>query len=145
MGLQRPDDQVPMSEINVTPLVDVMLVLLVVFIVTAPLLMQAVKVNLPKTAAVAAVAETQSVRITVDAAGLLYVDNRPMAVSDLEDTLRVLVQTGTVDVLVHADAQVSYGQVAQVMAAVQRAGVPRLLFSTAAASPGARTLGASAH
>jgi hypothetical protein len=62
MGLQRFDDQVPMSEINVTPLVDVMLVLLVVFIVTAPLLMQAVKANLPRTAAVSAVAETRRCR-----------------------------------------------------------------------------------
>jgi biopolymer transport protein ExbD len=134
MGLQRFDDQLPMSEINVTPLVDVMLVLLVVFIVTAPLLMQAVKVNLPRTAAVPAVAETRSVQIGIDAAGAIFLDQRPTALPELEPALRGMAAEGSVDVQIHADAGVPYGRVAQVMAAAQRAGVPRVSFVTAAAN-----------
>jgi len=77
MGLRRTDDPVAMSEINVTPLVDVMLVLLVVFIVTAPLLLQAVKVDLPQTAAVPPAAETRVLQVAVDAIGAVYVDSQP--------------------------------------------------------------------
>ena len=128
MALHRIDDRAAMSEINVTPLVDVMLVLLVVFIVTAPLLMQAVKVNLPRTGGVTPVAETRAVQIAVGAAGTLYLDQRPASLADLEGALRERVQGGVLDAQVQADAQVPYGQVAQVMAAVQRAGVLRLSF-----------------
>ena len=132
MGLQRPDDQVAMSEINVTPLVDVMRVLLVVFIVTAPLLMQAVKVSLPRTAPVPPVAETRAVQISVDAAGAIQLDRRPVVLAELQPALRAMVEAGALDVQVHADERVTYGRVAQVMAAVQRAGVPRLSFVTVA-------------
>ena len=144
MGLQRPDDQVPMSEINVTPLVDVMLVLLVVFIVTAPLLVQAVKVDLPKTARVPPLAETRAVQITVDAEGAVHVDQRPTVVAELEPVLRAMVEGGTLDVQVRADERVAYGRVAQVMAAMQRAGVSRLSFVTTAGTPGPVPRSASA-
>jgi biopolymer transport protein TolR len=145
MGLQRFDDQVPMSEINVTPLVDVMLVLLVVFIVTAPLLMQAVKANLPRTAAVSAVAETRSVQISIDGAGAIFLDQRPTALSELEPALRGMVAAGSIDVQIHADAGVPYGRVAQVMAALQRAGVPRVSFVTAPSTADTESQGPSAH
>ena len=145
MSVHRVDEQAAMSEINVTPLVDVMLVLLIVFIVTAPLLMQAVKVNLPKTAPLTPAAETRTVQIAVDAAGGLYLDQRPVALPDLEPALRDMANAGALDVQVHADEQVLYGQVAQVMAAVQRAGVPRLSFVTAASTPEAEPFGASAR
>jgi biopolymer transport protein ExbD len=144
VGLQRPDDQVPMSEINVTPLVDVMLVLLVVFIVTAPLLVQAVKVDLPRTARVPPLAETRAAQITVDAEGAVQVDQRPTVVAELEPALRAMVEGGTLDVQVHADERVAYGRVAQVMAAAQRAGVSRLSFVTTAGTSGPAPRSASA-
>src|SRR5574340_866053 len=74
MAFQTQSEQVAMSEINVTPLVDVMLVLLIVFIVTAPLLMQAVKVNLPKTAAVAPLKQARTIQLAVDAKGAVFID-----------------------------------------------------------------------
>jgi biopolymer transport protein ExbD len=73
-----------MSEINVTPLVDVMLVLLVVFMVTAPFMMQAMNVNLPKTAPVAKLPEVKAVEITIDAAGHVFVDRGEVVGLDLE-------------------------------------------------------------
>jgi biopolymer transport protein ExbD len=144
MGPQRSDDHLPMSEINVTPLVDVMLVLLVVFIVAAPLLMQAVQVALPKTAPVPRTAESRTAQITVDAAGAIHVDGRPCALAELGSALQGSVEAGTVEVQLHADERVAYGHVAQVMAAAQRAGVSRLSFVTAAAKPASEPAGAPA-
>jgi biopolymer transport protein ExbD len=138
MGLRRTDDPVAMSEINVTPLVDVMLVLLVVFIVTAPLLLQAVKVDLPQTAAVPPAAETRVLQVAVDAIGAVYVDSQPTELAALESALQATADIGALDVQLHADAGVAYGRVAQVMAALQRAGVARLSFVTVAAGAGDR-------
>jgi len=132
MGLQQLDDQVAMSEINVTPLVDVMLVLLVVFIVTAPLLVQAVKVSLPKTATVPPVAQARAVQITIDASGAIHVDGHPTALPELAQALQRMVEADTPDVQLHADERVPYGRVAQVMAVAHRAGVLRLSFVTSA-------------
>ena len=123
------------SGINVTPLVDVMLVLLVVFIVTAPLLMQAVKVDLPRTAVVPPLAETRAVQITIDAAGAIHVDQQAVSLAELEPALQAMVEAGALDVQVHADERVLYGRVVQVMAAVQRAGIRRMSFVTAAGRP----------
>lgn len=132
MALQRLDDHVAMSEINVTPLVDVMLVLLVVFIVTAPLLMQAVKVSLPKTAPAPLIAQARAFQITIDASGVIRVDGRPTALTELAHALQRMVESDTSDVHLHADERVPYGRVAQVMAVAQRAGVLRLSFVTSA-------------
>jgi biopolymer transport protein ExbD len=121
-----------MSEINVTPLVDVMLVLLVVFMVTAPFMMQAMNVNLPKTAPVAKLPDVQAVEITIDASGNVYVDRGEVVGVDLEAKLKSLVEQGkTVNVQLRADETVQYGRIAQVMAAVNRAGVAKLSFVTA--------------
>jgi biopolymer transport protein ExbD len=121
-----------MSEINVTPLVDVMLVLLVVFMVTAPFMMQAMNVNLPKTAPVAKLPEVKAVEITIDATGHVFVDRGEVVGLDLEAKLKSLVEQGkTVNVQLRADETVPYGRVAEVMAAVNRAGVAKLSFVTA--------------
>ena len=74
---RRPSPQ-PMSEINMTPLVDVMLVLVVIFIITAPLLVSAVKVDLPRAAGIAAVDAPQFLLLTLDRSGRAYVDDLPM-------------------------------------------------------------------
>jgi biopolymer transport protein ExbD len=126
------DESEAMSEINVTPLVDVMLVLLVVFLVTAPLLTQTVGVHLPKTAAVAPNTEPKTVNIGVDPAGKITLDTVPMAdATQLEETLRATVTADPeAHVHLHADQAVNYGEVAKVMAAAQRAGVTKLAFVT---------------
>jgi biopolymer transport protein ExbD len=123
-----------MSEINVTPLVDVMLVLLVVFLVTAPLLTNTVRVNLPQTARTAAVSPDQkkSVNVGIDAAGHIYLDKREITVAAIEPELRSL-RDRYPDLSVHlnADRAVSYGIVAKAMTAVDRAGISRLSVLTA--------------
>lgn len=142
MGLRRLDDQVAMSEINVTPLVDVMLVLLVVFIVTAPLLLQAVKVDLPRTAPVPPAAETRVLQVAVDATGAVYVDSQLTELAALESALQATADIGALDVQLHADERLAYGRVAQVMAALQRAGVTRLSFVTVAGDASPASAGA---
>jgi len=120
-----------MSEINVTPLVDVMLVLLVIFIVTAPLLVpQSLKINLPKTTAVAQQSQPLAVRLTVDAQGLLQLDSQPVTDSQLADTLKQRGADAQFQLQIEADKAVPYGRVAELMALAQRNGVSKLSFVT---------------
>ena len=120
-----------MSDINVTPLVDVMLVLLVIFIVTAPLLTNAVKVHLPQTATTAPLEQKAAVTVSVDAQGKVYMDKVELALSALEPELKKL-RIGQPDIAVHlsADEASNYGLVAKVMSAVDRAGVTKLSVLT---------------
>jgi len=132
MALLPQSDYAPMSEINVTPLVDVMLVLLVIFMVTAPFLLQAVPVNLPKTAPVAKLLPVKKVELIIDAEGNVYVDQDQVAGGDLESRLKTrLAAEPEMSVQLKADYRVNYGHIAQVMAAVNRAGITRLSFVTA--------------
>ncbi len=119
------------SDINVTPLVDVMLVLLVVFIVTAPLLTNAVKINLPQTNANAPLEMAKAVTISVDAAGQVYVDRAEVGLGGLSDELKSR-RAGHPDLAVHlsADGAANYGLVAKVMSEVDRAGVTKLSVLT---------------
>ncbi len=131
MGLHTRSEQTAMSEINVTPLVDVMLVLLIVFIVTAPLLMQAVKVNLPKTAAVTPVKQTRTIQMAIDAQGGVFIDQRLIHFDTLETELKKIAdQDADPNVQLHADESVRYGRVAQVLAQLQRVGITKLAFVT---------------
>ncbi|MDT4328705.1 MULTISPECIES: ExbD/TolR family protein [Methylomonas] len=125
------DDDV-MGEINVTPLVDVMLVLLVVFIVTAPLLTNAVHVNLPKTAETAPPEEKAAVYLSVDATGKVFIDKQEYAVDAVETELKNRKGADPELALnLNADDGVQYGIVAKVMAAIERAGVTKLAVLTA--------------
>ena len=125
-------DQELMSEINVTPLVDVMLVLLVVFIVTAPLLTQSVQVKLPKTVATAPAPEDHLVSVSIDAAGTIYLDSRTIPPEALGRQLaQRLARDSELVVQFNADTAVNYGRVAQVMAIVQGAGISKLSLLTA--------------
>ena len=131
MALLPQSDYTPMSEINVTPLVDVMLVLLVIFMVTAPFLLQAVPVNLPKTAPVAKLIPVKKVELIIDAQGQVYVDQEQIAGDDLEARLKTLLEADPeFSVQLKADYRVAYGRIAEVMAAVSRAGISRLSFVT---------------
>ncbi|MES2553222.1 MAG: biopolymer transporter ExbD [Pseudomonadota bacterium] len=122
-----------LSEINITPLVDVMLVLLVAFIVTIPVLNNAITVNLPKTAATQPAEPKKPVTVSVDAEGKVYVDKQEFAVSRLEQELKRL-HTANPELSLHlsSDESVNYGTVAKVMASIERAGITRLAVITQA-------------
>jgi biopolymer transport protein ExbD len=120
-----------MSEINVTPLVDVMLVLLVVFIVTAPLLTNSIKVNLPQTASNISPEQKRAVSVSVDAQGKVYMDRNETDLAALGKGLTAL-HDAEPDIAVHlnADRTVNYGLVAKVMSTVDRAGITKLSVLT---------------
>jgi biopolymer transport protein ExbD/biopolymer transport protein TolR len=125
------DSDEVLSEINVTPLVDVMLVLVVALIVTAPLLSNAIKLNLPKTVATQAPEPRKPISVSVDAQGLTYVDKERLSLAELEPRLRALHQAQP-DTSVHlsSDEAVNYGSVAKVMALIERAGISRVAVLT---------------
>ena len=124
------DDDV-MGEIIVTPLVDVMLVLLVVFIVTAPLLTQAVHVNLPKTAETAPPEEKEAVYISVDAKGKVFIDKTEIALDAFENELLTRKAADPEIALnLNADDAVQYGIVAKVMSSIERSGITKLSVLT---------------
>jgi len=124
-------DRDAMSDINVTPLVDVMLVLLVVFIVTAPLLTQAVKVDLPKTEKTDPAPDKHLATIAIDAQGQITLNDQPQPLETLEQQLRNL-QLADPELIVQfqADTAVPYGRVAEAMAVAHKAGVTKLAFVT---------------
>ncbi|MFT3926936.1 MAG: biopolymer transporter ExbD [Myxococcales bacterium] len=127
MAIQTGDSDDVVSEINVTPLVDVMLVLLVVFIITAPLIGNAIKVQLPQTASTAKAEQKPAVTVSVDDKGLIYVDKAEVKLNALEPELRRLrAERSELSVHLSADQTSNYGLVAKVMAAVNRAGVSKL-------------------
>lgn len=122
-----------MSEINVTPLVDVMLVLLVVFIVTAPLLApQSLKINLPKTTAVSQETKKLAVRMMIDAQGRIELDNQSLTDAQLSETLTQRAADAQFQLQIEADKTVPYGRVAELMAIAQSSGVSKLSFVTVA-------------
>lgn len=124
-------DREAMSEINVTPLVDVMLVLLVVFIVTAPLLTQAVHVNLPKTEKTDPAPEKHLATLAIDAQGNITLNEKPQPLATLGQQLRDMQKADAeLTVQLQADEAVPYGKVAEAMAVVRKEGINKLAFIT---------------
>lgn len=121
-----------MSEINVTPLVDVMLVLVIILLVTAPLLTQSVHVTLPKTAETTADVTDQPLQLGVDAQGGITLNKLPMAdLAVLETALKdELLKNPEIGLHLYADQDVVYAKVAEVMATVQHAGLAKIAFVT---------------
>ena len=121
----------PMSEINVTPMVDVMLVLLIIFMVTAPLLTVGVQVDLPKTKATIIPGQDEPLAITIDKEGQLYLQETEI---DLEGLLpRLDAITGNnpdVRIFVRGDASVNYGRVMEVMGTINAAGYSKVALVT---------------
>lgn len=117
-----------MSEINVTPLVDVMLVLLTVFIVTAPLLMNSVAVKLPKVAATTSLQKMNDVKVSITNTADVYIDEEKISAASLEIELKKRNIQGDLQVQIMADEKVAYREVAKAMAQIQRAGVSKFTF-----------------
>jgi biopolymer transport protein ExbD len=125
-----PGDEV-LSEINMTPMVDIMLVLLIIFIVTVPVLNHAVNVQLPKAASQPEKMVPEKIEVSIDAAGALYWGAERIDEATLDRRLLAAAQQQAAPELhVRADEKVVYAHVARVMAASQRAGVTRLGFVT---------------
>ncbi|WP_348734792.1 biopolymer transporter ExbD [Rheinheimera texasensis] len=126
------DNDEVMSEINITPMVDVMLVLLVVFIITAPMLTNSIKVNLPKTAETPVLSEPKPpLVLSIDAAGKLYLDKTEMGLEFLQRSLEQRKAADPELVLqLNADEAVNYGTVAKTMVLIEKAGIDRLSVIT---------------
>ena len=143
---ERTPGQTPMSDINVTPLVDVMLVLLVIFIITAPLMVSVLKLDLPKTeGAQASSAPPRFVKLSLDAQGVVYLDDQAMSLDDLKRQLNaqaaqaLAVNSGELpEVQLRADERVPYGKVVEVMGVAQQAGMNRIGFVSERKQPPAR-------
>jgi biopolymer transport protein TolR len=117
------------SDINVTPLVDVMLVLLIIFMVTTPMLTQGVDVDLPETVSTSVQTDVEGLTITVDRDGQVHIGEQVVTLDGLEQKVDAIFRAREQkrrDVFLRADRDVPYGVVAQVMAALQLAGVDSL-------------------
>ncbi len=116
-----------MSEINVTPLVDVMLVLLIIFMVTAPMMMQGVDVTLPETTSKPLAAEKEHIVLTIDPSSQVYINEVQVPIEVIAITLsRILQEKPEKEAYLRADKSIPYGTVVRVMAEVKAAGIHKL-------------------
>jgi biopolymer transport protein TolR len=136
LGAGRRGRRTPMAEINVTPMVDVMLVLLIIFMVTAPLLATGVQVDLPQSKAAALEQNNEPVAISIDAQGNVFIDDTPVPLDALDAHLAQIAaasrEPGGPRIFLRADQGLDYGRVMQVMGEINRAGLRKVaLVSTA--------------
>lgn len=132
----RPVPAKPFSDINVTPLVDVMLVLLVIFILTAPLLTSAIRLDLPQAKAAQAGEAPESLTLSLNQAQELFLNDQPISLTALPEALqRMATQKPQLEVQLRVDQSVPYGQVLELMSLAQQAGLSRIGF-VAAPGPG---------
>ena len=129
-GTQDDTDEV-MNEINMTPLVDVMLVLLIIFIITVPVMKHSVNIDLPRASNEQQVIKPETVRLSVDAEGSYYVNDTKIADEELAPRLKAAAaQNPQPDLHIRGDKAVRYERVAQAMAAAQQAGLRKIGFIT---------------
>jgi len=127
IGSRNTADRGAMSQINVTPLVDVMLVLLIIFMVTAPMMQQGVQVNLPKADTKGLSPQEVTVVISIERSGKLFINNSEIPIGELRSRLSGMFATRTKkEVFLKADKDVPYGEVVQAMAEIKGAGIERL-------------------
>ena len=126
----RRGRRAPMAEINVTPLVDVMLVLLIIFMITAPLLVAGVPVDLPESRAKALDQQSKPVQIALDGEGALFIDDAPVSDADLPQRLAAIAAEPEPPegrrIYLRADKGLDYGKVMRVMGELNRAGLNRV-------------------
>jgi biopolymer transport protein TolR len=123
----------PMSDINMTPLIDVMLVLLVIFIITAPLMTSSVKLDLPKTDAATPTGAPAFITLAIDADGKLFFGDEALARDALAARVAAAAQANPqLEVQLRADRKVPYGSVAELLALIQKSGLNRIGFVTEA-------------
>lgn len=121
----------PLAEINITPLVDVMLVLVVILLVMAPLLTRTIRIDLPKVTASTSESRAHSVTVSLDANGRIFIDGSEIASMQLEPTLRRLaLQDVRTTVNLRADRKESFGAVANVLARIGHAGIEHVAVVT---------------
>jgi biopolymer transport protein TolR len=127
--LERTRGAEPFSDINVTPLVDVMLVLVVIFIITAPLLASALRLDLPSSGAATPAKAAVAVTVVLDSSGSLMLDGRAVTPAELTQGLvQAARRNPETEVQLRADQSVHYGRVVEVMGAAQQAGLNRIGF-----------------
>ena len=127
--LERSKGSKPMSDINMTPLVDVMLVLVVIFIITAPLMTSSIKLDLPKTEAAKPVEAPKFVTLVVDKAGQIFLGDQLTTLDQLAESLNKTAKANPdTEVQLRADETVPYGRVVEVMGIAQKAGLNRIGF-----------------
>ena len=125
-----------MADINVTPLVDVMLVLLIIFMVTAPMMMQGMDVALPQVTAKPLETKEEHLMITIRKDDQIFINDFPVTLDTVQDKLSKIIQGRTdPEVYLKADREVAYGLVAQVMSQIRNAGVDKLGMVTEPAVP----------
>jgi biopolymer transport protein TolR len=135
----RTSQAKPFSDINVTPLVDVMLVLLVIFILTAPLLTSAIRLDLPQSKVAQAGEAPESISLILNVKGEIFLNDKPVSLQSLSQELtRVANQKPHIEVQLRADQAVPYGQVLDLMGLAQQAGLSRIGFVTAPGTPTAQ-------
>ena len=133
--LERSPASRPMSDINMTPLIDVMLVLLVIFMITAPLMTSSLKLDLPKTAGAKPSDAPSFIALAVDAGGQIFVGDEKLAREAVLERVRAAAARDPLtEVQLRADQAVPYGRVAELIGLVQDAGLLRIGFVTEAAS-----------
>ncbi|MES2786302.1 MAG: biopolymer transporter ExbD [Pseudomonadota bacterium] len=134
--LERTQRPQPMSDINMTPLVDVMLVLVVIFILTAPLLASSIRLDLPHTEGAQPNEAPRFVTVVVDRGGALFLDDKPVTMTELASGLaQAAGRSSETEVQLRADQGVPYGRVVEVMGAAQKAGLNRIGFVAEPATP----------
>jgi biopolymer transport protein TolR len=133
--LERTPGPQPMSEINVTPLVDVMLVLVVIFIITAPLLASSIRLDLPRAEGTQAGEAPRFVTVTLDKTGQVFLNDKPVTAAQLAGQLAAAArQNPDTEIQLRADQGVPYGRVVEVMGAAHQAGLSRIGFVAEPAS-----------
>ena len=121
----------PMADINMTPFIDVMLVLLIIFMVAAPLLTAGVQLDLPQTKAAALTVEKQPLTVSIRGDGKVYLMETPISDADLLPKLQAVVQAGQDErIFVRADRAITYGRVAEVMSTITAAGYRKVALVT---------------
>ena len=135
-GLDKKSNGAPMAEINMTPLIDVMLVLLVIFIITAPLFTHAIRLDLPKVASQVARETPETITLSIDDSGKLYWNDKPITLEQMRQQFgNAGKEAPPPEIHLRASKETRYDVIAQVMGAAQSAGLSKIGFVTEPSKP----------